>query len=239
MNAPDLPHAEHTLAELLKEQGYLTAHGASGISGTPVIFRKLRDSTSTSAAITGVRADLFLPVPRTIRQRVPVRASHGMGPRGRILTDRLTEEAIRIIERAGDRPFFINLCHYAVHTPMEAPADDVAAFEARRKLSFHHQNAKYAAMVQNIDDSLGRLLAKLDELKLADRTAVILTSDNGGFIGALNGAAVTNNHPLRSGKVFIRRRDSHSADHPLAGGQPWWQRLPCTGGLSRSVSDGP
>jgi arylsulfatase A-like enzyme len=107
----------------------------------------------------------------------------------------LTEEAVRFLERAKDRPFFLYLAHFAVHTPIQGRADLVAKYKAKPKKGLTHRNAAYAAMVESLDASVGRVRAKLDELKLADRTIVIFTSDNGGRI------PTTSNKPLRYGKA--------------------------------------
>ncbi len=64
----------------------------------------------------------------------------------------------------------------------------------------HHQNPTYAAMVDSLDQNVGRILQKIEQLGIADRTVVILTSDNGGFINKNRGQTVTSNAPLRSGK---------------------------------------
>lgn len=124
------------------------------------------------------------------------------GKQGEYLTDRLTDEALRVIDRARGEPFFLYLAHHAVHTPIEAPAEIEKRFEARISAELHHQNAGYAAMLERLDASVGRVLARLDQLGLADNTIVVFTSDNGGFIGRdrRRGVPVTNNHPLRSGK---------------------------------------
>ena len=124
------------------------------------------------------------------------------GKPGEYLTDRLTDEALRVIDHAGDQPFFLYLAHYAPHTPMEAKADDVRHFEARLRPGQHHQNAVYAAMVKSLDDSVGRVLAHLKQKGLEQNTIVIFTSDNGGYIGTEKGQTmpVTSNAPLRSGK---------------------------------------
>ena len=76
----------------------------------------------------------------------------------------------------------------------------VEPYEQELRPELNHQNARYAAMVESLDTNVGRLLAKLDELGVADRTVVIFTSDNGGFVNKNRGQTVTNNTPLRSGK---------------------------------------
>jgi arylsulfatase A-like enzyme len=115
---------------------------------------------------------------------------------GEYLTHREADEALGLIRQWKDRPFFIQLAHYAVHTPIQA-IDSVAA--KYRRDDKHDINAKYAAMVESVDDSTGAILETLDELGLTDRTVVIFTSDNGGLD---NGGRPTENAPLRSGKGY-------------------------------------
>ena len=119
---------------------------------------------------------------------------------GEYLTDRLTDEALHVIERAGDRPFFLYLAFHSVHTPIEAKAPVVERYRQRLSAGLHHQNATYAAMVESLDENVGRILQRIDELQLADNTIVVFTSDNGGQIGDYAGRQVTSNAPLRSGK---------------------------------------
>ena len=124
------------------------------------------------------------------------------GQPGEYLTDRFTDEALKVIDRCGDQPFFLYLAHHAPHTPIEAKAADVAPFEQQLKPGMHHQNATYAAMIKSLDESVGRIRQHLTERGLAERTLFIFTSDNGGFVGKDRGRGVpvTSNWPLRSGK---------------------------------------
>ena len=115
---------------------------------------------------------------------------------GEYLTDRLTDEACSFIDANKEGPFFLYLTHYAVHTPIQGRADLVKKYEAKPKAE-HHKNAAYAAMVESVDHSVRDVLAKLDELNLADNTIVLFFSDNGGYLGA------TSNHPLRGGKGML------------------------------------
>ena len=116
------------------------------------------------------------------------------GPTGEYLTDRLTQEAIRYLkERDADKPFFLYFATYAVHTPLEAPAELVEKY--RKKASTEaHDNPVYAAMVENMDRNVGRLLDEIERLGLAERTLIIFTSDNGGLY------RVSRQWPLRAGK---------------------------------------
>ena len=116
--------------------------------------------------------------------------------KGEYLTDRLTDKAVEFIATNKAQPFFLYLTHYAVHTPIQAKADLTAKYSAK-PASSTHSNAKYAAMIESVDDSVGRVLAKLDELKLTQDTFVMFFSDNGGHGGA------TSNKPLRGAKGML------------------------------------
>ena len=118
------------------------------------------------------------------------------GPDGEFLTDRLTTEAEHFIEQNKDRPFFLYLPHFAVHQPIAGKKEIVEKYRAKRDADAPQHNAVYAALVESVDDSLGRIRAKLDALKIADRTVIIFTSDNGG----LTLGQTTANLGLRAGK---------------------------------------
>lgn len=147
------------------------------------------------------------------------------GPLGEDLTDRLTREAIRLINTDDGRPFFLNLWHYAVHTPLQAPPDLSQKYTAKAQaLGLDQQpaltegayfpcehkrdqritrrtlqgNPIYAAMVEHLDNNIGRLLQAVDEAGLDEQTLVIFTSDNGGLSTAEG--SPTSNAPLAEGK---------------------------------------
>ena len=94
-------------------------------------------------------------------------------------------------------PSFLYLAHYAVHTPIQAKREVALKYEPKKKDGL--KNPAYAAMVESVDDALGRVLATLDELELSENTVVIFTSDNGGLD---NGGSPTENAPLRAGKGY-------------------------------------
>ena len=109
----------------------------------------------------------------------------------------LTAFAENFIETNKDKPFLIYLAHNAPHIPYTAQGkrvdNNAQAFEP-----------VYAAVIETIDDSVGRLLKKLDDLKLTDKTIVIFTSDNGGLhVPELNHAKITHNTPYRAGKGYV------------------------------------
>ncbi len=128
------------------------------------------------------------------------------GPKGEYLTDRLTDEALMFIEANRDKPFFLYLPHYAVHTPIRAKKDMIAKYKAKEP-SNGQGNPTYAAMIESTDQGVGRMMAKLDELGLTDDTIVIFSSDNGGVGGykalGIKGGEVTSNAPLRGGKGML------------------------------------
>ena len=115
------------------------------------------------------------------------------GEEGEYLTDRLTEEAVSFITQNKDKPFFLYFPHYGVHTPLQAKPEVVAKYAAIPE-SKRQGLPEYAAMVESIDDSLGRIVATLEQLQLTDNTVIIFTSDNGGFWKA------TDHAPLRANK---------------------------------------
>lgn len=138
------------------------------------------------------------------------------GPEGEYLPDRLTNETIRFIEANKERPFFAYLSFYTVHVPIQACRRHIVKFEKKAKelgegggveaehdgfTRLRQDNAAYASMVHAMDENVGRLLAKLDELKLSEKTVVVFTSDNGGLTTlGRNKGGPTSVRPLRAGK---------------------------------------
>lgn len=101
-------------------------------------------------------------------------------PKDEYLTDRLNEEAIDFIERNQEKPWFLYLTHFAVHTPLQGRKDLVAKYEAKPKGELH-DSAVMAAMIESVDVGIGKIVAKLDQLGLTEKTAIVFTSDNGGY----------------------------------------------------------
>ena len=118
------------------------------------------------------------------------------GKESEYLTDRLTDEAEKFIEQSKDKPFFLYFAHYAVHTPLMGKPGLLAKYKAKTPPG-EQKNATYAAMVESVDDSVGRILRKLKTLNLADNTVVMFMSDNGGLW-----PQATSNAPLRAGKCY-------------------------------------
>ncbi len=199
----NLPHAEVTMAERLSEAGYYTAHLGKWHLGEASHYPETQGfDLNIGGTFWGAPPSFFYPYRGRWSNTEELRYVPNLewGQPGEYLTDRLTDEAIATIERVADRPFFLNLAYHTVHTPIEGKPVDVDYYRHRIQPEHHHQNAGYAAMVHSLDENVGRLLQKLEDLNLDERTLVIFTSDNGGFINPHRGQRVTSNHPLRSGK---------------------------------------
>ncbi len=194
-----LPLEEFTLAEALREAGYRTANiGKWHLGGEPFSLPQHHGfDVNIGGNAHGAPGDFFFPyqgnwsIPTTEH-----RARWNVFPDGKpgeYLTDRLTDEAVKFIREHRAQPFFLYFPHYAVHTPLQAKPELVAKYE---KIPEAQQQGKpvYAAMVESMDESVGRVMATLRELGLEQNTVVIFTSDNGGFYNA------TSNAPLRANK---------------------------------------
>jgi arylsulfatase A-like enzyme len=125
-------------------------------------------------------------------------------PKGQYLADFLTDKAVDFITRNKDRQFFLYLPHFGVHSPHDAKPELVAKFKSKPGVG-GHDNPVYAAMIASVDESVGRVMKTLDDLKLAENTVLIFTSDNGGVggyerEGLKKAGDITDNAPLRSGK---------------------------------------
>ena len=202
---PDLPRTEITLAERFRDSGYSTAHVGKWHLGRAANYPETQGfDVNVGGTYWGAPFSFFYPYRGPWSKQdpeiryVPV----GIGKPGDYLTDVLTDHALQFLEDNARRPFFLNLWYHTVHTPIEGKPGLVEHF--RRKPSGKiHSHVEYAAMVASLDENVGRVLRKLDELTLADNTIVILTSDNGGVdfpSGRSGDKAPTNNVPFRSGK---------------------------------------
>jgi arylsulfatase A len=181
-----LPHEERTLAEALKEAGYRTASIGKWHLGREEHSPETHGfDLNLGGDHRGQPPSYFSPY------KIP---SLPDGPKGEFLTDREAEEAVRFIETNKERPFFLYLSHYAVHTPIQAKPGVIEKYKAKIRQEHPQKNAAYAALIESVDDSVGRILRKLDESDLAGNTVVIFTSDNSGLV------PVTSNAPLRAGK---------------------------------------
>ena len=178
-----LPASEITLAAAFKAAGYTTGHVGKwhlGDKKAQPLNRGFDFSVSGLERILGLKKT----------------------PQDEYQVDRLTAAAEKFIEANRDKPFFLYLAHDAVHIPLKAKPEIVAKYKAGSPGS--QGNPLYAAMLESLDDGVGSVLKKLDDLKLTDRTIVIFTSDNGG-LSVLEGpnTPATSNSPLREGKGYL------------------------------------
>lgn len=217
----ELPLEECSLASALREGGYRTWHVGKWHLGTRPYYPDQHgfDVNLGGCAWGMPKYGYFSPYGiETLEE----------GPEGEYLTDRLTDEAIKLIREPSDKPFFLNLWHYTVHLPFEAKEKDIARFEEKaRRMGLDKINALeecenfppshkahlritrrrlqsdpvYAAMIYNMDWNIGRLLKALEESGQMDNTLIVFTSDNGGLATAEG--SPTCNYPLSEGKGWM------------------------------------
>lgn len=182
----ELPLNEITLAEALREAGYVSASIGKWHLGKELFYPdKQGFDINLGGTDKGQPPSYFAPYKISTLPE---------GPDGEYLTDRLADEAIKFIETNQEKPFFLYWPHFTVHTPLQAKSELTQQYEAKINPLDAQNNATYAAMIQSLDEAVGRLLTKLKELDLEKNTVVIFMSDNGGL------ARVTSNSPLREGK---------------------------------------
>jgi len=216
-----LPKTEKTIATALRDGGYKTWHvgkwhlGGEGSLPTDHGFDINIGGNHMGAPMNGYFSPYNIPYLDN-------------GPEGEFLTDRLTNEAINLIQKNDKTPFYLNLWHYAVHTPIQGKKEDVEYFKkkaARLKLDqidpmlegekfpFEWQkhnhverriiqsDPTYAALIYNLDKNIGKLIKALDEQGLTENTIILFSSDNGGLSTAEG--SPTCNLPLAEGKGWM------------------------------------
>ena len=218
----ELPRTEVTSASLLRGRGYSTWHVGKWHLGFEETYPEQHGfDVNIGGGYLGAPGPggYFSPFD------IPNLPS---GSPGRYLPEVLTDGAINLIRNRGDNPFFLNMCFYLVHTPIEAPADRVAKWEARvRERGLDRQTALvegeffptehkrhlrvtrrvlqsdpvYAAMVESMDENVGRLLDTPEEEGIADDTLVVFTSDNGGL--STSESSPTCNSPYAEGQGWM------------------------------------
>lgn len=195
-----LPLEEITLAEALKQAGYFTAHvGKWHLGGEGFLPQNQGFTVNIAGDHMGSPRSYFAPYSNK-KGTIPG-LEHA--PKGEYLTDRLAAEAAKLIADHKDKPFFLHLAHYAVHTPMQAKADVQAKYPGPA-VGGRQSNPVYAAMIESMDDAVGTVLKALDTHGLTENTLVIFTSDNGGLATREGGpTGATFNGPLREGKGHL------------------------------------
>ena len=219
-----LPPEEVTLAEALKGVGYTTGYfGKWHLGDAPHLPQGQGFDVNVGGTGAGQPASYFYPY-RAEEGRNPFWDVPGLedGEEGEYLTDRLTDEALSFIDGNRGGPFLLYLSHFAVHTPIQSKDELEARYQARlnslppsfgpeyedehgrAQTRLVQDHAAYAGMVESVDQSVGRILVRLEELGLAENTVVLFMSDNGG-LSTLAGERTgpTTNAPLRAGKGWL------------------------------------
>jgi arylsulfatase A len=195
-----MEHDEVTIAEVLKQHGYSTGYIGKWHLGDEAWYPAGQGYDQNRGGCDyGQPPSYFDPFNQPKHKHPMIRAGIPFLPgrtKGEFLTHREADEAVELIRKWKDKPFFLQVAHYAVHTPIQA-IDSVAA--KYRQDGKHETNAKYAAMVESFDDSTKAILDVLEEVGIDDQTVILFTSDNGGLD---NGGKPTENAPLRSGKGY-------------------------------------
>ena len=192
-----LPQSEKTIAEMLKPEGYHNIHIGKWHLGHANDFLPRKHGFDESLRMD--QGSLFLPeddenvinaklefdpIDKVLWGNLPYAVNFNEGPRIKPdghLTDYLTNEAVKVIEKNKNRPFFLYLAYWAVHSPLQAKKEDY------EKLSFieNHDERVLASMVMTVDRGVGKIRDVLKKNNIDDNTIIIFTSDNGapGYIG--------------------------------------------------------
>ena len=194
-----LPAEERTFAEAFKEAGYHTGFIGKWHLGVPPQYWPEKQGFDFS--FHGA------PDPGPPSYFSPYRFRTGTvtnGPDGEYITDRVTDEACAYLEQHKGEPFFLCFWHYAVHAPFQAKEKLIARYREKTDPRGHQKCPTMGGMIHSLDENIGRLTRKLDELKLTDNTILVFFSDNGGnMYNTVDGTTPTNNAPLRDGKGNI------------------------------------
>ena len=232
----ELPLEETTMAEVLRDAGYATWHVGKWHLGDVGFYPQDQGfQVNIAGHAGGLPPSFFWPYGNKLNEAAPKAKGGGYhsrgvpglvagGKQGEHLCDRLTSEAMKLIEqRKAGQPFFLYFPFYDVHTPIMAKSQLIEKYKAKaarlglpavkdvrtyregslahgtdkvRELPEQQANPTYAAMIETMDTNIGRLMAKLDELGIAESTFILFTSDNGGH-------SITSNRPLRGGKGWL------------------------------------
>lgn len=186
-----------TLGKLLQEDGYATGHFGKWHLG-PEPYSPLEhgfDVDIPHYAGPGPAGSFVAPW-----QYPDFKANY---PKEHI-EDRMAEEAIAWMKSVNGKPYFMNYWQFSVHAPFDAKQELIDLYKTKIDANDPQRSPTYAAMVHSLDDAVGSLLAAIDESGMADRTAIVFYSDNGGnMYDSIDGTTPTSNFPLRGGKASM------------------------------------
>lgn len=215
-----LPLSEQTIGEAFQEAGYFTGYiGKWHLGKADEVQPQFQGFEYTKAVNrAGQPATFFYPFAKGNNvANVPDLDDYKEGD---FLTDALTDKAIEFIDKQSERPFFLTLSHYAVHTPIQAPKALVDKYSAKKQKMYGDEkstlieekyntlaqtrqaNPAYAGMIENLDTNIGRVVEHLKSEGLYKNTIIVFTSDNGGLAHRRRMDTPTTNAPLRSGKAW-------------------------------------
>ncbi|PHS01309.1 MAG: sulfatase [Blastopirellula sp.] len=190
-----LEHRYITIAESLQDAGYKTAH-----IGKWHLAQKGANVDDFGPTKHGF--DVSYDAPAGTRGYQLKKGANAKGEsKSDYLTDYLTDKAVEFIDQNHESPFFLFFAYHTPHTPIQGRKDLVQEFEKKVKPNAIHNNPEYAAMVHSLDQSIGRIVQRLEQHQLTENTVVMFSSDNGGLTqryGKHDG--FTENLPLRRGK---------------------------------------
>ncbi len=187
---------EVTIAERLKSNGYSTGFiGKWHVGENPYMPENQGFDYNIAGGPTPGPPNYFSPYHI---KKLPD------GPLHEYITDRVTDEAVKYIDTRKDSTFFLCLWEFGVHAPFQGKLKYVNEYKDKVDPRGKQDDPIMAAMIKSVDESVGRVMDKLDELKLTDNTIIIFYSDNGGnMYDLIRGKDVTNNFPLKDGKGNI------------------------------------
>lgn len=191
-----MPLEEYTLAEALKTNGYKTAHFGKWHLGHEQYWP---EHQGFDVNIGGGHN----PGPPSFFSPYNVDNLED-GPEKEFLSDRMAREAIAFLETHKDSTFYMNYWFFAVHAPYQAPQELIKKYNTKEDPRGKQKNPIMGGMIEKMDENLGKILDKLEQLELMDNTIIVFFSDNGGnMYDVVNGEFPTNNYPLRFGKGNI------------------------------------
>jgi arylsulfatase A-like enzyme len=183
-NTEVLADSVYTLAEMLRDNGYVTGTFGKWHLGPDPGTQGFHVNVGGNHRGSPGKGGYFSPY---------MLENISDGPKGEYLTDRMAREAIKFVRDYRDTTFFLYVPFYTVHTPIMGKEDLVKKFE-KKTGSNGQDRPDYAAMVASMDENVGRIMAALDSLGLRHNTVVFFTSDNGGI------RDISYQDPLRAGK---------------------------------------